>query len=104
MPAGGVEGATEIVGLLRRPIVGMTEEGLSNADMRGIADRQLRRNDLPVQMRVESAAEFTFRDRADDLADFFRRKRPAAIADPQRIPGGRRRRTTHQLRPTTVLE
>ena len=93
MPAGGVDGTTEVVGLLRRPIVGMTEERLGNPYMRGIADCQFGRNDLSKEVRVESAAELAFRDRADDLADFFRRERPAAIADPQRIAGGRRRRT-----------
>ena len=50
-------------------------------------------------MRVEVAAELAFRYRADALADFFCGKRPAAIADPERIAGDRRRRTTHQLRP-----
>ena len=68
---GGVEGATEIVGLLRRPIVGMTEEGLGNADMRGIANRQLRRNDLSKEVRVEVAAKLAFRDRADRLPTSF---------------------------------
>jgi hypothetical protein len=55
---GGVEGATEIVGALRRPMVGMTKEGLGNADMRGIADRQLSRDNLSEQMGVKGSTEF----------------------------------------------
>ena len=88
---GGVKGATEIVGLLRRPIVGMTEEGLCNTDMGGIAYRQLRRDDLAKEVWVEGAAKLAFCDRADPLADFFCGKRSTAIADPERVTGDRGR-------------
>src|SRR5260370_16707309 len=96
---GSVQGATEIVGLLGRPMVGMTEEGLGNTDIRGIADRQLRRNDLSKEVRVEGAAKLAFRDRADKVADTFCCKRPAAIAHPKRVTRHPRPRPTHQLPP-----
>jgi hypothetical protein len=44
VPTSGIEGPTEVVSPLRRPIIGMAEERLSDADMFGIADRQLGRN------------------------------------------------------------
>jgi len=99
MPTSGVEGAGEIVYLLRHPVFGMTEELMGDPDMFGIADCELGRRYLAEKMRVEVAAEFAFRDRADALADFFCGKRLAAIADPKRIVGERRRRTTRQKRP-----
>jgi hypothetical protein len=96
---GGVAGATEIVGLLRRPIIGVAQERLGDADTRGIANGQLGRNYLSEEMRVDRATEFAIGDRADDPADPFRGKRPAAVADPERVAGDRRRRTPHQLLP-----
>jgi len=95
----GVDSTAEVVRLLRCPIVGVAEERLGNADMRRIADRQLCRNYLSEQVRVEGAAKLAFGDRADEVADPFRRKRPAAIANPEGIAGDRRGRTAYQLRP-----
>jgi hypothetical protein len=87
MSTGGVECSTEIVGPPGRPIIGVAQEWLGDANTRGIANGQLGRNDLSEEMRVDRATEFALRDRADDLADPFRGKRPAAVADPERVAG-----------------
>jgi hypothetical protein len=46
MPFGGVKRATEVVELLRHPVVGVPEERLSDTDMFGIADREFGRTYL----------------------------------------------------------
>ena len=43
---GGIEASTEIIGVLRRGVGGMPEDGLSDTDMRGIPDRELGRHDF----------------------------------------------------------
>jgi len=83
--AGGVQSSAKVVGLLRRPIIGMAEERLGNPDMRRIADRQLGRNNLAKQMRIDIAAEFALGDRADAFADLLAGERPAPITDPERV-------------------
>src|SRR5207244_113413 len=60
---------------------------------------QFGRNYLAKEVRVEGAAKLALRDRSDEVADTFRRQRSAAIADPERVTGDPRPRTTHQLRP-----
>ena len=91
--AGGIESSAEVVGLLRRPVIGMAEERLGHPDMRRIADRQLGRNNLAKQMRTDIAAEFALGDRGDAFANLLAGERPAPMTDPERVYGGRRRRT-----------
>ena len=50
--AGGIEGSAEVVGLLRGSIIGVAQERLGDTDMGGIADRQLGRDYLAKQVRV----------------------------------------------------
>ena len=97
--AGGIKGASQVVGVLRRAIIGMAEEWLGNTDMRGIADRQLRRNYFAEQMNVDRPSQFALRDGADALADLFAGERlagwliqnasPATGAGEQRASSGR---------------
>jgi len=97
--AGGIEGTAEVVGLLRRSIIGMAEERLGNTDMGGIVDRQLRRNYFAEQMNVDRASQLALRDGADALADLFAGERlagwliqnasPATGAGEQRASSGR---------------
>jgi len=90
--AGGVQSSAEVVGLLRRPVIGMAKERLGNPDMRRIADRQLGRDNLAKEMRIDIPAKFALGDRGDTFANLLAGQRPTPMTDPKRVYSGRRRR------------
>src|SRR5215203_5943509 len=86
---GGIHGAPEIRGLLGGPIIGVAEQRLGYADMLRIADRQLRRDDLAEQVRIQAVTKLSSRNGADDAPDSLCGDRSAAVADPECVPGHR---------------
>ena len=97
-----IEASAEIVSVLRRRVGGMAEDRLSNADMRGIPNRKLGRNNLSEEVRVSGSAELALRHRADATADPLSCELSATVADPKPVSSDWRCRTTQDLRPVMV--
>ena len=71
VPACGIERSSEIIGALRRSVIGVAQQRLSNADMLRVMYGQFGRNNLAKEARVERAAELAFCYAADDLSHFL---------------------------------
>src|SRR5947209_4135832 len=98
MTACGIERSAQVVGPLRGPIIGVTEQRLGDADMLGVVNCQLGGHDLAKEVRIEIAAELAFCYAADDLSHFLCGQRLAGEADPERLAGHRRCRAHHEKR------
>jgi len=98
MSVGGVDRATQIIGSVRRPLVGMAKEWLGDADRGGIAHREFGRDDLAEAMKVDVAAEFALRHSADAIADFLGGKQFTAMAAAGRTRTARAKRAIGSVR------
>jgi len=98
MPARGIERSSEVVGALRRLVIGMPKQWLSDADMLRVVNGQLGRNQLAKEVRIEIPAELAFCYAADDSSHFLCGQRLAGEADPERVAGHRRCRAHHEKR------
>src|SRR5256885_2358311 len=85
VPACGIKCSSEIVGALRRSVIGVAQQRLSDADMLRVVNRQLGGNQLAKEVRIEIAAELAFCYPADDLSHFLCGQRLAGEADPEGI-------------------
>ena len=82
MTACGIERSAQVVGALRCPVIGMTQQRLGDADMFRVVNRQLGGHDLAKQMRVQVTTELALGSATDDLPDLLRAQPLTGDAEP----------------------